>query len=51
MVNNRPEETARAERKEEHERKKPGVAELMRIHERADKTEHQAHNGNPAEQS
>jgi len=48
-VNDRPEEAARAEREEEHERKQPGEAELMRIHEGADKTEYQAHNGNPAE--
>jgi hypothetical protein len=51
VVNDRPEEAAGAQRKEEHERKQPGVAELMRIHEPADKTEHQAHNGNHAEKS
>ena len=51
VVNDRPEEAAGAERKEEHERKQPGVAELMRIHERADKTKHEADNGNQTEKS
>jgi hypothetical protein len=51
VMNDRPEEAARAERKEEHERKQPGVTELMRVHDRADETKHQAHNGNQTEES
>jgi hypothetical protein len=51
MVHDRPEEAACAERKEEHERKQPGVTELMRVHERADKTENQTHNGNHTKES
>ena len=50
-MNDRPEEAAGAERKEKHKRKQPGVTELMRIHERADETEHQADNGNQTEES
>jgi hypothetical protein len=51
VVNNRPKEAAGAESKEKHERKQPGVTELMRIHERADKTEHQAHSSDQTEES
>src|SRR5262245_54216352 len=51
VVNDCPEEAAGAERKEEHKRKEPGVTELMRVHECADKAEHQAHNGNQTKES
>jgi hypothetical protein len=51
VVHDCPEEAAGAQRKEKHERKQPGETELMRIHEGAEQTEHQAHNGNQTKES
>jgi hypothetical protein len=44
MMHNRPEEAASAQCEEKCEGKQPGIAELMRAHERAYDTEHERNN-------
>ena len=51
IMHNRPEKTAGAQREEKGKGKEPGVTELVRIHECADDTKHQRHNGNDSQES